>query len=146
MVNLLIILSFGILISHFPLKDNLLDLSAYKWENRIILVFPDLPDESTRKQQTEDLLANNKDLEDRDLIIFHILNDHMATSLISGERFTLKYDLHKQFNIEHGSFRLLLIGKDGTVKLNSDSRIEPRQIFNLIDSMPMRQAEMRKNP
>ncbi|MDZ7604079.1 MAG: DUF4174 domain-containing protein [Cyclobacteriaceae bacterium] len=146
MINLLIILSFRILTSQFSLNDNFVDLSAYKWKNRIILVFPDLPDESTGKQQIETLLVNKKELEDRNLVIFKILNDDTATSLISGESFKFKNDFYKQFKVERGFFRILLIGKDGTVKLNSDNRVEPRQIFTLIDSMPMRQSEMSKNP
>ena len=40
-------------------------------------------------------------------------------------------------------FWIVLIGKDGGVKLRSDDA-GLDQIFDLIDSMPMRQAEMRE--
>ncbi len=41
-------------------------------------------------------------------------------------------------------FTALLIGKDGGEKLRSDTPVGKADLFPLIDSMPMRQQEMRK--
>ncbi|GAB3917613.1 hypothetical protein GCM10028804_06020 [Larkinella terrae] len=41
-------------------------------------------------------------------------------------------------------FKGWLIGKDGGVKRTFVKPINPNELFRLIDSMPMRQAEMRK--
>jgi len=38
-------------------------------------------------------------------------------------------------------FAVLLIGKDGSVKLSQTTLVDPSQIIGLIDSMPMRQRE-----
>jgi len=38
-------------------------------------------------------------------------------------------------------FAVLLIGKDGGVKLSRNSQVEPSEIIALIDSMPMRRNE-----
>ncbi len=38
-------------------------------------------------------------------------------------------------------FAVLLIGKDGRVKLSQTTLVDPAQIISLIDSMPMRQRE-----
>ena len=40
-----------------------------------------------------------------------------------------------------GGFRLLLIGKDGGVKLDRRAPVDPQEILSLIDSMPMRRRE-----
>ncbi|MCU0398062.1 MAG: DUF4174 domain-containing protein, partial [Cyclobacteriaceae bacterium] len=50
----------------------------------------------------------------------------------------------KQFGVTEEEFRVMLIGKDGGVKLNSQQPVTVNQIFELIDSMPMRQHEMRQ--
>lgn len=48
-----------------------------------------------------------------------------------------------QFRNEGKSFEIILIGKDGTVKLRScDVTLDG--LFCLIDTMPMRQSEMRQ--
>ncbi|WP_419729845.1 DUF4174 domain-containing protein [Lichenicola sp.] len=42
------------------------------------------------------------------------------------------------------SFEVLLVGKDGQVKLRRDTPVAAREITALIDTMPMRRAEMRR--
>jgi hypothetical protein len=49
---------------------------------------------------------------------------------------------YKKHNVTPNDFTLLLIGKDGGEKLRSTEPVEPEKIFKLIDSMPMRQAEI----
>lgn len=50
---------------------------------------------------------------------------------------------YKKYNVTPDQFTLLLIGKDGGEKFRSAKPVEIETIFRLIDSMPMRQAEMR---
>jgi hypothetical protein len=50
---------------------------------------------------------------------------------------------YKKYNVIPNQFTLLLIGKDGGEKLRSSKPVEIETIFQLIDSMPMRQAEMK---
>ena len=50
---------------------------------------------------------------------------------------------YKKYNVEPNRFTLILIGKDGGEKLRSAKPVEIETIFNLVDSMPMRQAEMK---
>jgi hypothetical protein len=40
---------------------------------------------------------------------------------------------------------VVLIGKDGGVKLRNDYVVAPQKILDLIDGMPMRRAEIMKN-
>jgi hypothetical protein len=47
-----------------------------------------------------------------------------------------------RFGVRSGHFQALLIGKDGTVKLRSAEPLPAKDIFGLIDSMPMRRQEM----
>jgi len=41
---------------------------------------------------------------------------------------------------------VLLIGKDGGVKLRSKAPIAPRTLVETIDAMPMRQDELQRSP
>lgn len=42
-------------------------------------------------------------------------------------------------------FTLVLMGKDGTEKLRSEKPVPTRELFDLIDAMPMRQAEIQQS-
>ena len=44
----------------------------------------------------------------------------------------------------HATFELLLVGKDGGVKLRREKPVAASEITALIDTMPMRQNEMRR--
>jgi hypothetical protein len=52
--------------------------------------------------------------------------------------------LRERFRVPSGAFSIILVGKDGGVKLDRQDRTSLEEIFALIDSMPMRQQEMRR--
>lgn len=47
--------------------------------------------------------------------------------------------------VKKSDFRVLLIGLDGGKKLDQTKMLSVKKLFNIIDSMPMRQAEIQKN-
>ncbi len=49
-----------------------------------------------------------------------------------------------RFGVPSGQFRVILVGKDGGVKLSSARPVSAADIFALIDAMPMRRNEMRR--
>mgnify|MGYP000181591071 CR=1 FL=1 len=77
------------------------------------------------------------------MIIFRIFEDsHSRVSdkpLLPGDVEALR----RRFGIEKNRFTVVLVGKDGGVKLVAHRDADLQSIFNLIDSMPMRQQEMR---
>jgi len=47
-------------------------------------------------------------------------------------------------NVTYGEFQgIILIGKDGGVKLRKTYIVEANEVFDLIDLMPMRRSEMK---
>lgn len=51
--------------------------------------------------------------------------------------------LRSRFGVPVGTFKVVLVGKDGGVKLISPKPVSAAEIFALIDAMPMRRDEMR---
>jgi len=117
-------------------------LKEYRWKNRIILlVYNEANSESFQKQR-ESFLEKADALKERDLILIYLNNEtvdfnHPDSDAIDGRQ------LRKQLRIRENFRGVLLIGKDGGVKLRAEYSVEPQQIFDLIDSMPMRRAEMK---
>lgn len=105
----------------------------YQWKNRVILLYsPSTGQEMLRKQQ-EILDEDEAALKDRDLVVLHITPE-------SGNSFQ---QIQSRYNLKD-SFTFVLLGKDGGVKKQSEELVSLEALFSLIDSMPMRQAEMRR--
>jgi hypothetical protein len=120
------------------------DLDAYQWKNRIILIFAPSSDSDAFKRQMREFEGQGDGILDRDLIIFEIFKrgrSHSGNASISEHQAN---QLRHQFRVKEGKFMIILIGKDGGVKLRSNDPVATSGLFSLIDGMPMRQEEMRR--
>ena len=104
-----------------------IELNQYLWKNRIILTFGDDQDHPDLIRLKAEMKENNCGILNRDLLHFNFSNDG-------------KIGNHTTANDQ--SFRILLIGKDGGIKYESNRSVSLIHLFELIDSMPMRQDEM----
>ena len=120
------------------------DLEAFQWKNRIILVFAPSSNSDVYKRQMQEFEGQEHGILDRDLIILELFEDGESRwgNKSLSERVAPR--MRRQFEVGEGEFVLILIGKDGTVKLRSNHPVAASKIFDLIDSMPMRQEEMRR--
>ena len=96
-----------------------MNIEQYRWKNRLIITFS----KEDLERQNLKLKGFNSEFQDRDLKLISLSPKSKSTAIKK---------------------RFLLIGKDGTIKLQSNQPFKPSTIFELIDSMPMRQQEMRK--
>ncbi len=130
------------LFSQSPVAGNDL-LERYTWQSRVLLVFTPNRDHPGFIAQQKILDASAAELKDRDLVVLQLLPGHSVTidgkpsSAISAD------SIYRDFSIDPASFKVLLIGKDGTLKLTRTSTVNSKELFDLIDSMPMRQLEMK---
>ena len=119
------------------------DLGDYRWKHRIVLVFA----KSEERAEFRDFMGawsrEQEGVKDRDLIIFHALIEGKSEGP-SGILTPAQADsLRRKYATAGEMFEIVLIGKDGEIKLRSGSA-SVAQIFELIDTMPMRRAEMRQ--
>lgn len=117
-------------------------LDSYTWHNRLLLIFT--PDQGHPEfiAQNEELARVGAELIVRDLVIFRMMPGEAVTidNSISSE--SNSNEIYRDFAIDTSEFRVLLIGKDGTLKLTRPVAVGTTDLFELIDSMPMRQMEM----
>jgi len=79
---------------------------------------------------------------DRELMVLEIIEQGQSRAgnqLLSEKSVQA---IRKRLGVQAGTFQVLLIGKDGGVKLRSREPVSVNDLFGLIDSMPMRQQEM----
>ena len=91
------------------------------------------------QEQIERFQGLEEEIRDRQLMIFVIKGDQVSD--INGNPVRLDPG-SMAFTSYTG---MILIGKDGGIKLQEPFVVEPQRIFNLIDSMPMRRAEMKNS-
>jgi hypothetical protein len=120
-------------------------LDAYRDQKRLLLIFADDETDPAYQQQQQMLDGQETACEDRDLLIFHLFANGESTIAGTQSPTPVPADLRDQFGIEEDEFAVVLIGKDGTVKLHTDQPTAIQQIFGLIDDMPMRQGEMARD-
>ena len=105
------------------------DLSEFLWTNRPIVVFADSPSDPRYAEQIDNLRADMGMLVDRDVVIL--------TDTDPDGQSPLRQKLRPR------GFMLVLVGKDGGVKLRKPLPWSVREIIRSIDKTPERQQEIR---
>lgn len=103
-------------------------LSTFLWRARPVVVFADAPGDPRFQEQKALLLRDLTELRARDVVVIF---DTEPTKLSA-----LRTKLRPR------GFQLVLLGKDGTVKLRKPLPWNVRELSRVIDKMPMRQIEM----
>lgn len=137
------LLSTALLI--YDRKDALpMELTQFQWKNRLLFLFaPDASNSLFNKLQSE-IASQSHEIEDRDLVIFEILErgpSRMNTMPLDRQT---SNSIRDHFGVPQRLFTLILVGKDGGVKLKRNERVNLTDVFGLIDSMPMRQNEIQQ--
>ena len=120
------------------------DLASYRWKNRLLLLFAPSESEPGFADFDRRLAQERLGVADRDLVVFRIMEEgpsRVAQQPLPPEDVE---NLRRRFEVVAGRFTAILIGKDGGVKMRREHRADLREIFDRIDSMPMRQQEMRE--
>ncbi|TCO75886.1 uncharacterized protein DUF4174 [Chromatocurvus halotolerans] len=115
---------------------SLRNLSDLRWKNRVIIVLS-----SGSASVAEDIAAlkeHTPGLEERDAVWFVLDGEVLVTNFPGAVAPTFADDLGESVS---GDQRVLLIGKDGGVKMRA-SRLNIDELFSRIDAMPMRRREM----
>jgi len=103
-------------------------LDAFKWTARPVIVFADSPLDPAFQTQMENLLTELDEVLERDIVLI----TDTAPDDVS--------DLRRQ--LRPRGFQLVLIGKDGGVKLRKPFPWDMRELSRAIDKMPIRQREI----
>ena len=138
-MNLRVIL-FALTMAGFSTLAKGQDLNTYQWNHRLVLL---LTADSNQAQFQEQLALFDKDkdgLVERKLKIISATPSHSRSgSKAWGKNAELYQKYHRK-----GDFEFILIGLDGGVKLRRSDLMSLKALYRIIDSMPMRAAEMRR--
>ncbi len=111
-----------------PLSPRVSDLTQYRWHNRPLVIFAPSKTDPAYITQMSMLEKQQAELAERDIIV---LIDTSPTA--NGT-------LRKQLNPK--GFEVVLVGKDGGMKLRETTPLDTEVLLSTIDKMPMRQAKL----
>lgn len=103
-------------------------IAAYKWEARPVIIFADSEKDPRFQRQVANLSSRSDDMTERDVVFL------MDTDPSAGSA------LRQMFRPR--DFQIILIGKDGEIKLRRPHPITAEDLNRQIDRMPMRRREM----
>ena len=116
-------------------------MAELAWQKRVLLLFAPSPQDAGLQRQDEILDAVEEGLDERDMAVVRIFADERVT--LNDRRHSQSgASFHRKFAVDAGEFRVILVGKDGSVKLDRNAVVSDDELFRLIDSMPMRRYEM----
>lgn len=121
------------------------DLKSQKWEHRIILILSNDSNSSKTNDQLTQFSNRNSELLERKILIYLITPESTVILDEFLEEKVVVKDKHlwKKHHSKDEPFIICLIGLDGGTKFTSYEVTKPSEIFDLIDSMPMRRSELR---
>lgn len=114
------------------------DISDFKWKNRVLLLVADNLNHKNLNKQLEVFKQTTNAFKERDVILFMITpkssyNSDKTPVNLEG------IDTYQKNNFEG----VILLGKDGGIKLKKPFVVPTKSILDLIDSMPMRRGEIK---
>ncbi|MDG1457521.1 MAG: DUF4174 domain-containing protein [Pseudoprimorskyibacter sp.] len=104
-------------------------IEDYLWTHRPVIIFADSPADPRFIEQMRLLDAGVEDLIDRHVVVITDTDPAAASDL--------------RQSLRPRGFSLVLIGKDGRVKLRKPLPWDTRELGRVIDKMPMRQQELK---
>jgi hypothetical protein len=119
-------------------------LAELRDTSRPLLIFAPTPGDPQLEIQLRTLNEHAPEAADRNLVPIAIIPGNpspTSTTLTGSEAEAAR----RRFRITPADFTVILLGKDGGEKLRSHKPLTMRQLNSTIDSMPMRQEEMRSH-
>ncbi|MDJ0645205.1 MAG: DUF4174 domain-containing protein [Flavobacteriaceae bacterium] len=118
-------------------------LTKHQWKNRVLIVLTDDSNDILYSNQIKELESDIKGLHERKLVIYKVSPKNYSVGLKVND--FIDSDLfYKQYKRSSTSFEIILIGLDGGVKLRQSGLLTLKELFAIIDAMPMRANEIRQ--
>jgi hypothetical protein len=131
------------LMSSYSVNANAQDFSPHQWENRLVLILVDNPDNDKYLKQVKELKNHEDGVRERKILVYHITPEKFKVGL-SDEAWKKSKTNYKRYKKTDSQPEIILIGLDGGVKLRADEFLSSKKLFATIDVMPMRMQEMKR--
>lgn len=117
-------------------------ITDYRWQHRIVLLVGTAENRAHIENTHSTFLQEAVAMRDRQILLLQM--DRESVYGPEGEKLPFTPSSVRSATATDEDFEgVILIGKDGGVKSRWDFDVKPKQIWEQIDGMPMRRAEMK---
>lgn len=116
-------------------------MAEYVWDYRPIIIFAPSKYDQRMLEQVGRFSMHRKEFRDRDVKVIRVAGVAM---FVDGTGVPHGPTLREKYGVPNEEFVVILVGKDGGEKMRVAEPTDPRVFYDLIDTMPMRQEEMRR--
>ena len=123
------------------------NLNQHKWKNRILII--QASSELNQKYQAQiDAFRNSEEgFRERKLIVYIVIGNKYKLTDYQAEKKETHWEnakvMYGPILDANDTFEIMLIGLDGGTKLVQKEVLNTIELLNIIDAMPMRNAELR---
>ncbi|THK33971.1 DUF4174 domain-containing protein [Ensifer sp. MPMI2T] len=105
-------------------------LTQFEWKNRVIVIFSDLTNEKAARQE-ELLLAKHRELARNDVVVLRVRDGSAVPLYGSGGELNAR-QIREDLDVnEVRDFTVVVVGKDGSVRLHANEPKTPAELFAL---------------
>ncbi len=141
----LFILSFFLMFTMFLSAQN---LDKHQWNNRVLIIATSNSSSGLYLDQIREFKNANEELKDRKLVIYEVVgNEYKMTNYVqntSTDFQAITSDLRSLNLNTQSDFSVSLIGLDSGIKLQQVDLLKKEELFRIIDVMPMRRSELKR--
>lgn len=117
-------------------------MEQHKWKERVLLILSKKDSDLVKKQWKEFSEIPSKTKE-RKLVLYKVQPSYFFNSKDNIQQNSAS--LYREYKRSNKGFEVVLIGLDGGIKLRQAKFLTAKKLFTIIDGMPMRKLELRKN-
>lgn len=120
-------------------------LQSHLWQHRVVLILAPDAEEAAFRQQIDLWTSRPEEVTDRGLVLYQLFQTTglgPESEALEPESFSAL--IRKYGPVPENGLKLVLIGKDGSVKMEREEVTKMQELFGRIDQMPMRRAEIRR--
>jgi hypothetical protein len=119
-------------------------LKKHQGKDRLVLVVATSEKSTDFINQIEHLNQSLESLKERKVTVYSVLPKKYRITNSTNKDWVYSSELYKTYKSADNYLTFILIGLDGSIKLRRQQLINMSELFNIIDSMPMRKSEMRQ--
>ena len=121
-------------------------LKKHRWQNRILVLKTDSKQNDNFVNQLQELKQHKVGLIERKLVLYTVIEDMVYfDNFKSKDPASYKLNDLDELSDIFGSedYEIILIGLDGGIKVRDIQKTSIKQLFEIIDVMPMRRRELK---
>ena len=123
------------------------NLDQHLWKNRVLLLQTNKELSKKYEEQLIEFSHSEEAFAERKLVVYLIMEKEYKMinypTQKTIEKGQVERELFTSILKESIPFNIVLIGLDGGIKLRTSELLKKEELFNTIDSMPMRRAELK---